>query len=94
MPKEYFIVLEIQNNDEYDIRLNWELQSEKNSMVVRGNSVENLEIKISSAAYPLPVVFDAVGLHNNSSILLRDRKNLFVIPRTEKITEKIIIGMF
>ena len=90
--KEYFIKLEIQNNNERDIKLLWVLENEEKSVIIKGKSVTTLEIKVTSRTYPQPVAFRAADTKSGSFVLLRQRKELFLIPRSERIKEVVTIG--
>ena len=90
--KVYYIILEIQNNDDHDVQLMWTQLGEKKDTIVKGNSVMTLEIKLQSRKYPLPIAFQAFDIKDRSLVLLRERKQLFLIPRREKLKEVITIG--
>lgn len=92
-PKVYYVTLEIQNNKDHDVQLMWTQLNEKKDIIVKGNSVMTLQIKLWSRKYPLPIAFQAFDVKNRSLVLLRERKQLLLIPRSERVKEVITLGM-
>ncbi len=90
---DYYIALDITNNDVKNVTFKYEEYGAKKDFIVSPNSKYTYETKISSRTYPLPYTFRAYATKTGEVVQLRDRDQLFVIPRTERILEKIVLGM-
>ena len=91
--KVYFVILEVQNNNDRDIRLMWTYNNKERDIIVEGRSVVTLSLNVSTSTYPFPIGFEASDVKNRSLVLLRERKKLLLVPRRERIKEVVIIGM-
>ena len=90
--KTYYITVDVINNKNNAIELQWMENGEMKKMTVSPRSRKRISIEIKSRTYPLPVRLRAFEKQNGKILEIRDRDNLLLIPRTKRFLERIVFG--